>query len=171
MTKNKNQRPKWIVEHIDPTLAESKLFRFKVKLSDGEYTEVDVLQDLDIDYDLLETHLEHVPAQYMFWASIYSELRSMVSIIELKIRARRNKLAVTIIEEYKERSVRLTDKQMNSLIDGDDGLIRLEVELASAQKHVGKCYHMVEAIKIKSDSCRSLSGFKRQELEQSSKTT
>jgi hypothetical protein len=57
------------------------------------------------------------------------------------------------------------------MIDGDGDLVKAEAELALLQKNVGKVYHMVEAIKLRSEHSRSLAGFKRQEKEQSGRQT
>lgn len=158
-------RPKWVTEHLPEELATSKLFRFEVKLPGQDIT-VDLFQDIDIDYDDLENQLERTPAQYMYWASIYSELRGIVAVFERKIRARRGVLTQEIIDEARKEEVKITDKQVASIVDKDEQLLKLEENFDTVQKNTGKVYHMLEAIKMKSEQMRSLAGFKRQEREQ-----
>ena len=163
--------PKWALSNISEAISNSQVFKFKVKFPNGHEEEIDLLSDIDIDYDILETHLEEIPAQYMFWAAVYSELKSMVTISDLKVSRRRSILTKEIIERFKAKSIKLTDKQLTNLIDQDDKLAVLQVEVASAHKKAGKVYHMVEAIRLRSEHCRSLAGFKRQDKEQSSHQT
>ena len=54
-------------------------------------------------------------------------------------------------------------EQVKSIAEKDKELQKLDVKLALIQKHVGKMWHMVEALKLKAEVLRSLAGFKRQE--------
>jgi hypothetical protein len=207
------ETPKWIQEHVPDDICCSQLFRIKVTFPNGKSATVNLLEDLDIDFDTLEHHLETIPAQYVFWASVYSELRSLVTTFEIKIGRRRAWLTKHFLYEFKEQGIKLTDKQLQYLIDSDDvdkvritrevkernrgladderlgpsdlaksisteiksaqvrTLPYLESQLAIQQKNTGKVYHMVEAIRIRSENCRSLAGFKRQEKEQAANLT
>ncbi len=162
--------PTWIAENA-PELADTELFKFSVKLPGGRVIKIDLLQDVDIEFDDLEQHLEQIPAQYVFWASIYSELKHKVTWLDKKISVRRRAVARTTIEQYKSLNIKLTDKQFGVIVDGDEQIIRLDAELALANRNLGKIYHMVEAIRMRSEHCRSLAGFKRQEREQSTRQT
>jgi len=51
------------------------------------------------------------------------------------------------------------------VVESDKRLNKLETELLLANKHCGKMYFMVEAIRMKSDNLRSLAGFARAELQ------
>ena len=167
----KKPLPRWVRSNISETVATSQIFRFKVRFFNGHEEEVDLFGDIDIDYDLLEDHLETIPAQYMFWAAFYGELRSMVAIAEMKVDRRKASLTKQILQDFKDKAIKLTDKQLINLIAIDDNLAKFQVELASIQKKTGKVYHMVEAIRLRSEHCRSLAGFKRQDKEQSGHTT
>lgn len=207
----KPEVPKWITEHVPEELQNSHLFRFHVTFPNGTRASIDLLEDLDINFDMLEHHLETIPAQYMFWASVYSELRSLVTTWEIKISRRRAWMVKNLLGHYKEAGIKLTDKQLQQLIDSDGAdkaeitseiraqnkskrepsdetvvedqikeeynrqlkktLPYLEAQLAIQQKNTGKVYHMVEAIRMRSENCRSLAGFKRQEKEQAGQTT
>lgn len=165
------KRPKWVQTNVSADLADSKMFVFQVVFPNKLTETIDLFSDLDIDYDHLEGHLEEVPAQYMFWAAAYSELKSRVTVLETKLGVRRAVLTKETLEQFKSRGIKLTDKQLTLLLDKDAKLNRIEMELALAQKNAGKVYHMVEAIRMRSEHCRSLAGFKRQDKEQSSHQT
>lgn len=155
--------PKWISEHVPTEVAESTLFKFNIKLLNGNTITVNMLNDLDIDYDILERQLEDIPAQYAFWAAVYSEVRSYVAVYERRIKAKKGRLTETIIEAAKIDKVKLPEKIVASIVEKDESLAKLDMDLASAQMKAGKLYHMLEAIKMKSELTRSLAGFKRQE--------
>ena len=159
--------PKWFQEHVPADLAHSSLFQFKIRLQNGTVININLVDDIDINFEILEEQHERIPAQYMYWAAVYSELRSSVSILELKMRQKRASIVRKTLEEFREKNTKPTDKQTAAILDGDSDLIKMEAELAILQKNVGKVYHMVEAIKLKSEHSRSLAGFKRQEKEQS----
>jgi len=107
--------PSWISEYVPRELVDSTLFRFKVELqtvleykcdecgfSTKKYLKVcpecdsslsrvnkkvtiDLLPDVDIDFDVIESQLESLPAQFSFYGMIYSELRLKVSIEERRL--------------------------------------------------------------------------------------
>jgi hypothetical protein len=120
--------------------------------------------DLDIDYQIIQQQLEDTPSEFAYWCAIFSELKMQVNKLERTIKVRRGKLVEKILKEAMDSSVRLTDKQVQAIIEADEELNKLEVKLMIAQKHTGKMGFMVEAIKMKSDNLRSLAGFARQEM-------
>ena len=158
----RENNPSWIDEHIPEELATSSLFRFAVKLPDGNTIDVDLLQDIDIDYDRLEQQLEQTPSQFVWYAAILAELKSQVQILERKCKAKRGSLTEVAVTVARETGVKPTADQVKAMIESDDTLNTLEARLVLAQKHASKIHHMVEALRMKSDNLRSLAGFKRQ---------
>jgi hypothetical protein len=181
MAKNREKRnlPPWIQEHLPAELADSTLFKFIVQLqviesrddksgrSIYKTLEVDMLPDLDIDYEMLEYQLCEIPAQYAFWAAIYSELKLGVAIAERKLKARKGKVVERITSEAALAKIRLTSDQVKAIAEADTEIRDAEMRYEKAQMHCGKVYHMIEAIKLKAELARSLAGFKRQEQERS----
>jgi len=167
----KKKTPVWIEEHLPSQLSDSKLFKFKIKLPNDQIVDIDLLDDVDIEYETLEAHLEQIPSQYIFWSAVYSELKFAISVITIKIDKRKAVVATSIRSKAVANKSKITDKQLNMLIDGDDVLNKLNVESVIMHKNAGKIYHMLEAIKMRSEHCRSLAGFKRQEKEQSTRLT
>jgi hypothetical protein len=160
----RNKQSKWFDEYIPEEVANSTLFKFQVNINSQQTIDVDIRADLEIDYAIIQSQLEDTPSEFAYWASIYSELRMQVSKIERQIKVRRGKLTDKAIKDATKSGVRLTDKQVQAIIEADDDLIKLELQLIIANKHCGKMFYMVEAIKMKSDNLRSLAGFARQEM-------
>lgn len=160
--------PKWFEENVPAELATSRAFKFSVKLND-KMVEIDLLQDIDVDYDNLEHQMERTPAQYVYWSTMFSELKLRVNVLERKIKARRGVLTDQVIEDYAQRGIKLTDKQHAAILEKDAELNKLEESSLCIQQNMGKLFGMVEAIKLKSEMIRSLSGFKRIELDHSSR--
>ena len=165
----KRQIPKWFTTNITEEVSDSTIFKFTVRIN-GKDIEVDMRADLEVDYSIILQQLEDTPSELAYWAAIYSELKARCSLLERKIKARRGFVSVDIIDKYSKQQTKLTDKQLLSAIDGDIILNGLETELTKIQKHTGKLYFMIEAIKMKSDNLRSLAGFARIEAEHSQRS-
>ena len=160
----RENNPSWIDEHIPPELASSTLFRFDARLPDGTTISVDLLQDIDVDYERLERQLEDTPAQYVWYASVLAELKAQVQILERKCKARRGYLTEQAVATAAAAGVRSPAADVvKIMIESDETLNKLEALLAKGQKHANKIHHMVEALRMKSEHLRSLAGFKRQE--------
>lgn len=166
--------PKWIANNIPSELVESTVFRFEVKLNSvnpetnkNTIIEVDILSDLDLDYDLLEEQVQDLPAQYAFWSAVYSEARNMVAVAERAVKVRRAQAIRAVQNDAQENKVRFTADQVKNLIEADGALVKADKKLQEFQMKAGKLYHMVEALKMKAELARSLAGFKRQEQDKS----
>lgn len=160
----KLKQPKWFDEYVPDEVANSSLFKFTINLANDKSIEVDMRADLEIDYGIIQQQLEDAPSEFAYWAAIYSELKMQVGKIERQIKSKRGKLVDTAIKDAAQAQVRLTDKQVQSIIEADDELNKLEAKLLLMNKHAGKMYFMVEAIRMKSDNIRSLAGFARIEM-------
>ena len=157
----KRPQPKWFDEFVPDEVANSTLFQFAVAIKPGQTIVVDMRADLEIEYSIIQDQLEDTPSEFAYWGAIYSELRMQVAKLERQIKALRGKLVDRAIKAASSASVRLTDKQTQAVIEADPELVRLEAKLMIDNKHCGKMYIMVEAIKMKSDNLRSLAGFAR----------
>lgn len=164
--RDRADRPTWLSQHVPTEILGSKLFKFKVKLVDGTTVTVDITNDIEIDYERLEEQMDQVTGQYVWWSSIYSEVRAMVTLLERRIKIRRGVLVEAALTTARDIGARLTDKQAEKVVETDEMLNKWEVQLAVLQKNTGKLFHMVQAIQMKSELLRSRSGFKRQEREQ-----
>jgi hypothetical protein len=124
-----------------------------------------MLQDIDVDYDALEESLQTMPAQYTYWAAVFSTYKALVAQVERRTKTRRGVIAREAVSKASEHNVKLTDTQLKTIIEADEDLVKLEMLTINMQANANKLYHMLEAIRMKSDHCRSLAGFKRQERE------
>lgn len=156
-------KSKWFTEYVPEEVANSSLFKFIVNIN-GQQIEVDMRADLDVDQRIVQQQLEDTPSEFAYWAAIYSELKMQVAKIERQVKVKRGKLVDQSLKEASQASVKLTDKQVQSVVEIDGDLNKLEAALMLANKHCGKMYYMVEAIRMKSDNLRSLAGFARQEM-------
>jgi len=171
--------PVWIQENIPADLVSSTLFRFKVKLQaidsvdpdtkkpKRKEIEVDLIPDLDLDYDILESQMSAIPAQYAFWAAVYSEVRLGVAVAERKLKARKAEVTKAIQKEAAEEGVRLNADTIKIIVEADVRLNEAELNYQHAQMQAGKLYNMLEALKMKSELARSLLGLKKQERDNS----
>jgi len=159
------RRPKWFEQYVPEEVANSSLFKFTIVLRDRKI-QVDMVANLDIDYGNVQQQLEDAPAEFAYWGAIYSELKLQVSLLERHIRSVRGKIAERIVKEAMAAGMRVTDKQVQAIVDADDTVRKLETQYAILQKHTGKAYFMVEALRMKNDNLRSLAGFVRQEMQQ-----
>lgn len=173
---NSEKLPAWIEANIPEELVSSALFRFKVTLqipdpevedSKKRQIEVDILPDLDIDMEILEEQMQDIPAQYAFWASVYSELRLAVALAERKLKVRKGEAIQAVQKEAEANKTRISVEQQKLIMEMNPPLVKADFNLALAQKNAGKIWHMVKALEMKHEVCRSLIGFKKAEHEKS----
>lgn len=157
--------PVWIENYVPPELQSSILFQFKLKLPNDQTIDVDLRQDLDVDYEQLETQMMDIPAQFMFWGSVHSEMKQMAAIMERRVKARRGIIMDQAVQMAKAAGCfKLTDTQLKVIVEKDHDLNKLEEALAVVEKQAGKLWYMTEALKMKAEHLRSLAGFKKQEI-------
>lgn len=172
--------PSWVEENIAlvaPDLMGTTLFKFKVKLQivsgkdindkpTYKEIEVDLLPDLDLDYEILEQQMQDIPSQYAFWSSVYSEVRMGVSLAERKLKMRYGQAYEAVQKEFEANKVRPTIEVIKRIVEKDGGVLKADIEYQKLQMQSGKLYHMLEALKMKAELARSLAGFKRNEANQ-----
>lgn len=187
--------PSWISEYVPTELVDSTLFRFDIqsqvidglvcracslkhieavsvctcgsKEFDRSYRriKVDMLPDLDLDYEILPDQMQAIPATYAFWAAIYSEIKLKVAIEERRLKAVRGKLTTTIGRKLAEDGVKLNAEQIKTVIEADAEVVKADLQLQQTQMQCGKLYHMLQGLQLKAELARSLFGMKRQELD------
>ncbi len=166
MARKPRKNPKWFDDYVQEDVVHSSLFQFTIETADKQKIDVDMVADLDIDYDILRDQLEDTPAIYAYWSAMYSEMKMQTALLERRIKAKRGKLIDAAVKEAARADVRITQKSLEMIIESDETLNKLEIRLLLMQKHAGKMFAMIQAIQMKSDNLRSLAGFARQELSQ-----
>ena len=184
--------PPWIQEYVPRELVESTLFRFNIELqsviehkcnncdfSTKKYLKqcpncnnkltkvhkkvtVDFVPDLDVDIDIIESQLESLPAQISFYGMIYSELRLKVALEERRLKAIKGVILEKLRDRMKEENVRIPAEQLKTIMESDDEITKAQNRLSLAQMQCGKVYHIIEALKMKSEIGRSLLVLKRE---------
>jgi hypothetical protein len=169
--------PSWITEYVltvSPELASTSLFRFNVKLQiTDEHNKpktltVDMLPDLDLDYEILEEQMEQIPGQYAFWSAVFSEVKMGVAVADRKLKMRYGAVVEKIQEESNKNGVKLTAEVIKRIAESDQDVVKADLAYQMAQMQAGKLFHMLEALKMKSELARSLAGFKRNERDYTS---
>lgn len=168
--------PSWIEENVlcvSPELANTTLFKFNVKLQVKEQGEdgkaknkvitVDLLPDLDLDYEILEQQIQDIPSQYAFWSTVFSEVKMGVAIAERQYKMRLGEAMEKITDSYAKNGIKPTAEVIKRIVEKDAELVKADLELQKAQMKAGKLYHMLEALKLKAELARTLAGFKKNE--------
>ncbi len=171
-----NKLPAWFERNLSvvaPELMASTLFKFKVRLQvcengpDGKpqykTLEVNMLPDLELDYENIEQYMQDLPAQYAFWAAVYSEVKMGVAVAERKLKMRYGQVMEKINQEFEDRKLKPTIEIIKRIVEKDETLAKADLEFQKAQMQAGKLYHMIEALNKKIDLVRSLAGFKKKE--------
>lgn len=161
----------WIEANVPSELINSSLFRFEVSLripdpenpKKSKKIQVDILSDLDVEMDILEEQMQNLPSQYAFWSAVYSELRVSVAVAERNLKVRKGKATDEVTQRVKESGTKVTADQLRQIIEVNPALIEADLKLANAHMLAGKIYHMMEAVKMKHEVCRSLIGIKKAE--------
>jgi len=169
MAKQNKSVPKWVTENIPVEVADSQLFKFTIAIGSGDNkqdVDVDLLSDLGIDYELLQSQMEDIPSQYVFYGSIYSELKLQLAKLERQIKGKRGQITDRTTKEAAAKAVKLTEKQLAAIIESDLELQEIELKAAIFQRNVGKLWFTIEALKMKADNLRSLSGFSKIDYQQ-----
>lgn len=155
-------KPFWISEESAEILS-SEAIIFKITMANGNIITINMMDDLEIDYDQIEEQLQSVASIFAFYGAIYSELRMNVAVLERKIKAKRGRLYSAMLDAAKAENVKLSEKTIERLIEKDKNLIEAELNLAILNRNVGKLWYKLEALRMKCDNLRSLAGFKKQE--------
>lgn len=168
--------PSWIEENVicvSPELASTTLFKFNVTLQvrepDGngktkpKTITVDLLPDLDLDYEILEQQIQDIPSQYAFWSTVFSEVKMGVAVAERQYKMRLGEAMEAVTDRYAQNGLKPTAEVIKRIVEKDADLVKADIELQRAQMKAGKLYHMLEALKLKAELARTLAGFKKNE--------
>jgi hypothetical protein len=171
----KGEIPSWIDQNLPEELVGSSLFVFKVSLrvkdrqtGKPKVIKIDMLPDLLCEREMIESQMEDIPAQYAFWAALYSELRMNVAVMERAVKVQKGQTIELIQRKAKDEGIKFTADQVRSVMEADPKLGKIDEALAKVQMQTGKVYHMLEALKFKAEISRSLLATKRQEYDKSS---
>ena len=170
----RGELPKWMNENLPEELLGTGLFVFQVNLrvkdpktGKPRVIKLDMLPDLMCERETIEFQMEDIPAQYAFWAAVYSELRMTVSVLERAVKIRKGQAIEEVQRRARDENIKFTGDQVKIVVEADGELKKLDQGLATVQMHTGKVYHMMEALRMKAELTRSLLAMKRQEHDKS----
>lgn len=144
------------------------LVRIRVTLLNREQIDCDVRPLTTISYDHLEQQLEETPSEYSFWGMVHAEQEAVVAILDLQCKKRKAELAEALMEKGRaEGGVIPRRSDINDFADDDKTLMKLRAKMILERRSLQKLNVLMEAMKMKSEHLRSLSGFKKQEMRDS----
>lgn len=155
-------KKKWYAEIPDEV--RDTLFKIRVKIGPSKILEHNFLPDVDVDYDELEAQLEEIPAKYAYVSSILAEQKAIVQMKERMLLRRKALVTDEILQSSREAGISLRVSDVEKLIEKDDVVTKFDADLIMSRKVENKLIGLVTSIRMKSDSLRSLAGFKRQEM-------
>jgi len=162
---NKNDR-RSLIKNLDQDIKDV-LFILRIKLPGGKSLKHDFSGDFTPEYERLEEQLEETPQMLAFFGSVLSEQKHTCNVLELKIARRRAVVSEDARETAQQSNMKIAKYVLDEIADGDNELLKLQTELLVAQRTLGKLYYFVDSIRMKTDNLRSLAGFKRQEMRDS----
>lgn len=126
-----------------------------------------IKDELSIDYDNIEKDMEEFPNKFHLWAMLYSEVKEQKGVIDKKVRIRKSKIYEEIV---KNDGKNLRRSDITDIMESDKVLEELEAKMIIIDKQCQKLWFILESLRMKNDNMRSLSGFKKQELFQTSQS-
>jgi len=149
------------VSDLDNDIKEA-ICTIKVMLG-GDNKKFNIKDDLVIDYENIEHEMEEFPNKFYLWSMLYSEIKEQLSVIEKKIKKRKG---IIYDEIYKQGGGKMRRSDITDLMETDSTLNELEIKKIILDKQSQKLWFTLEALRMKNDNLRSLSGFRKQELYQ-----
>jgi hypothetical protein len=144
------------------------LVTIRVKLPNRKVIKQDISPLVDISYDLLEKQLETTPSLYVFWGMIHAEQEMVVAAQELNLKKRTAEIADKMQDLARKDGLKeLRRSDIKDFVDMDEQVLKIRAKMVLEQKTLSKLNVVMDALKMKSEHLRSLSGFKRQELRDS----
>lgn len=152
----------WFDDNLGEDIAR-QLIRVRIDVN-GTMVDRDVRPDVIIDYEVLEDQLVETPQAFLHWGFMLAEAKKNVASLERAIKMRRGQVTKDLLSEARKEGVKLRGSDIQDLIETDEQLSSLEAKMILANRTLSKLFAVVDAIRMKSEHLRSLSGFKKQEM-------
>lgn len=98
-----------------------------------------------------------------FWGVLYADVRTMIDKMERLLKARRAYVRKNIVEELKKSDIKQTEKLLDTLVESDEEVLKIEDEIANYWNKANKITALISAIEMRHESLRTLAGFKKNE--------
>lgn len=154
----------WIDSNINKDIAD---YLFNIKLTCmpqriGMFQR-DLRPDVQINFDNLEEELEQTPEMFAFWSQLLAEQKAKVAKLTRQKEITRGYVRSRMLEEARQRGTSLRAEDLKEIINSDKALVELDKEIIIERRKEDKVKSVVDALRLKSEHLRSLSGFKREE--------
>jgi len=152
-----------IFEEI-PEEIRNLVVRIRVSMPDRKPINYDFRPLVKISYEHLEEQLTHTPSHFAFWGMIHAEQKMIVAVLDLNLRKRKAELAAAIMEQSKKDGITPRRSDITDVLESDVEVMRTQAKMIIEEKSLNKLNVLMEALRMKSEHLRSLSGFKKQEM-------
>lgn len=139
------------------------VFRLEMNVPGKGTVSKDLRADLKIVRDCTEDHLRMNAAARFFWGVLHADWRKQVSKLERLGKARRGTVRKTIADELAKTDIKQTDKLLDSLVEADIEVQKIEEDIADAWHKVNVLERLIESVDMRHESLRSLGSVKRGE--------
>lgn len=154
----------WFKKNISDDIA-NLIIRLKIKATDNIIVERDFRPDVNIDYDKLEEQLEETPAAMAFWSAVLAEQKAIVEAKKFQMERRRAAIGQRNRELAGQENIKITQSAIDDIVIQDADYVKMRAGVIIAERDLSKLYGIVQSIQMRSEHLRSLSGFKRQEMQ------
>ncbi len=147
-----------------PAEIKDLLVKIRISIPDRKPISCNVMPLVKISYEQLETQLTQTPSIFCFWGMVHAEQKMIVSVLELNLQKRKAQLATEIIKQSKQDGFDARRSDIKDVLESDEEVLKMQARLVIEEKSLDKMNVLMDALRMKSEHLRSLSGFKKQEL-------
>jgi len=140
------------------------LVRIRISIPGRKPIYADYRPMVEISYEHLEEQLARTPSDFAFWGNVHAEQKMIVDIQELNLRKRKAEVATAMMEQAKKENISPRRSDIADVLETDEEVIKMQAKLAIEERSLNKMNVLMEALRMKSEHLRSLSGFKKQEM-------
>ncbi len=138
------------------------VFKIELNVPNKGTVSKDLRPDLKIGDDIIDDLRMNASSRF-FWNVIYADMRLHVSKLDRLCKSRRGVARRRIAEELSKTEIKQTDKLLDSLVDSDEEVQKMEEEIAEAWRQVNVLDGLLKSIDMRHESLRSIGGSKRGE--------
>jgi len=132
-------------------------FKIIVNTPSGKSIEINPLAQLQVNETDIKDELKLMPAQYMLYASTYSEYKKQLDLLENEIEQVENEATKRIRREWNDENIKLTIKLIAELLVDDPEIQEKTKQLVMLRNTVNQLYYFCKALDKKYYTLKTLS--------------
>lgn len=152
----------WLDENVSKEISDY-VYNIKIKVGNRSPLITNIKKLLEINYEEIETDLEHLPSILYFFESLLSDQKIVVSTLEYKYESSKSQFFSKMIEKAETDNIKLSVTMIKELVCSDENVLKTAVERIIEQQKLERLRAIVNCLVKKSEHLRSLAGFKREE--------